>query len=845
MALIYKLKIPEDIFTSGRFEQTFGTVGNSTTTYKGTDDREYYTTSLRTQPAITSLYTIPKEDVSSRDFKVSTRLNENKSKITYTFSLVGPTAKMIIDYLRYARFPGFGITEAYHKPIEGLEYLYNLDKQIGITILDDCCPADGKKTKTVLEGYIPLNSVKYCLDGGCSVTCTIYEDTERVRAMACIESTVLGTRSNSGILRAAEGFNDKLHEEQFSDVTSTLFAGVNAKWFDACVEPESTGVAEFLLSLVGFLKLILIPPIFVILGVVIIITTVINIIIKGINLIPGVNIDIIDFALFTGVDFIGQIEQSVDIFFGTERMAEGVLGCKYIRGGFRVASIIKAACSICGFSSESLRSLTTEGFEDNSLIVTTPVSYNPFVPFGYIHQQINPILQDGFNTAYIPAEEAYTRRKEKNLIKDYLGANNPTEFFNSLSDIAVRASSIETTDKVFDRLGTLWGTTWQVVSTPETNLTPTKIQLMLGPLEGRYIFDKSELVTIKDASICYEAGDGQPIGFETNFTSDSNDKAGNRQLRGYKGYISYLNTDFIDRKPKEIKSYDVAFSPVHFVDSLRNDTLYDEYSGKTRNSGLYNPFKTFFEGGLMVNGSVFTTVPKLVTFYIASTNVLDNRKACRVKEDNNLWLGSRRMSDYVDTFVANSAGDNALIFTPSKPAALPTGLQNLIPYYSIGYFGKNKSISSTIEDSKISLLANDLDNKFSSENFGYSEALENIRQGKRSYTGPFNNYITGNEIPADSQSYNFAPLMEFTLEKENYICGDDDLMNECITSAVVKKANRDLYETDNPNYKLRLLKLSQGLGVVTSLEIDYENRSIKAEGYVIPFFQRGVDYSSI
>lgn len=846
MALIYTLKFPPNLLDAA--EQTTGYDRDSLTgNYITNRVSDLGTISQSLNNVRTPLFpteiVLPREDIATPDLKVSTRLEENKSKITYEFGLIGSTAREIINYLRYIRLPAG--TDAYPEPIEDLEYLFNIDKHLILEVRDNCCPVitDGRaRDKLVLKGYIPLNTIRYCENGACSVDCTIYEDTKRTQAIKCIENTVLGVKSNVGKLVTAEYSTDKSFVAR-GGVNTMSFGTVAAKWFDVCVEPQNPTGAAILMGFIGAIKALVLIPLTAIILAIDLIIIVINTIISAINVIPGINVDKIDTI---GID--GGFD-AFDEFFGIEIMAEGLFGCKYVRGGYYASSIIKTICSECGFSVQQFRDATEiNTFNDDFTAVKTPVSLNPYTAFGNASGGIaERFISTGEDTVYVPAEEAFTRREESKILDNLANADQDQKT-SIKRNVAIRATSIETTDKILSRLGSLWGTGWDVVSCPVSEDTPNGIQLQVGPLEGRYAFSRSDIVdvnvdnselAINDADVCYTIGDNVPIGYSTTWTQDSSDQVGNSQIKAYNGYVSFRNLDLEQQKPKNIADYPVDFAPVQHIGSVKQNTYYDDAPSFIG----FPDFEDFFEEGQMVNSSPFITVPKLVTITDGSARVLQSGVAARVKRKNYSYFGSYRISDTVFSAVI---GKEQLYDVGSQNVfdySNTLGIQNHVNYHTVGY-GPSGITSTSLTFDDIEFLVQDYVQKFGSEAVGEGFARNAIISGTTpfAYLGPFTNMPSGREVITDSTTYNFAPLMEFTLEKENYTCEEEELINQCLTEAVLKVTNPNQHDINNPSYKLRLLRLTQGLGVVTSTEIDYENRKISAEGYVIPFFQVGVDY---
>lgn len=426
MALIYKLTFPPNLFTTARDGESFSSnsSGGQITSYN-TNEYNLSVGNVVIQVSDTRDiefprdYQIPNEDIASADFKVSTKLEENKSKITYRLSLVGSTAKLIIDFLKYIRFPSG--SNDYPRPLEKAEYLFALDKQLSIEVTDDCCPVtvNGRgSNKLVIKGFIPLNTISYCGGEACSVDCTIFEDSKRTDAIKCIESTVLGVGSNVGKLVTSEIATDYV----LDNTRSTTFATVKAKWFDSCIEPKSPGTSLLLLNFIGLIKTALLPPLIVVIATIATIATVVNVIIRAVNLIPGVNIPLISIGSdVTGTDPIATAIELLEELFGTEVIVENILGCRYIRGGFSVRSIISTVCSVCDFSTKKFRDgINFNTTNDDFAGIKVPVSSNPFISFGDVLDRKNrrertDILAE--TSVYIPAEEAFSKKEERRLLR--------------------------------------------------------------------------------------------------------------------------------------------------------------------------------------------------------------------------------------------------------------------------------------------------------------------------------------------------------------------------------------------------------------------------------------------
>jgi hypothetical protein len=772
----------------------------------------------------------PTGDVKSKDFKVSTKLEEINSKITYDLSFGGETARLIIRYLKSIRFPL--LPEDSPRVQKDIEYLFNEGKDIMIQVFDNCC---GTEPKLIVEGYIPLNSIRYCEDS-CSVNFTIYEAGDRTSALDCLSSTVLGIKNNWTLTQVSgfEILSDFNHKIQTGIETVTKFANKTAKWFDVCIEPTSPGLITILLNFLGWQKIMLALFFLPIIAAIAALILVINGIIAAINIIPGVNVTPIT-NIVNGDS--GPLALFDDLF-GLERLVEGLYGCRYVRGGYRVATVITSACAACGLVKSSgvggtvsatdvfNEAQATAIMADKELAITA----NPFVVNGAMNGPLLNNKIDTYNTVYMPAEEAYKRRKEK---KTQRGSGD---------DILGRAASIETADKIFNRLSSLWGNTWNVVNIPFTRGTlDNRIQLQLGPNESRYAFRKEDFVNIPEMKICYTVGDKPHVGYSTTWQQDSSDTPANKQSAHHNGYLSYYTGSARGRQSNGIKDYPVDFAPAHYIASLKDDSLYDDLRANRTVIVGFTQLRDFFVTGTLIQGTEFTSVPKLIQFKVENTNVLDYGRTCRVANYNSSFGGAYRMSSEIYTEVDIATADEAFLKgIPNSPATPITGIQSVIPKYSAGYFGNNNVITG-VSDARISNLIDDYLKKYGSDEVGYDEARQRVRNANPSFLGPFTNALQFQTI-ADNPGYKFVPLMDFTVELDNYTCGQDDLFNQCITSAVLLTPTPGIDDV-TINFKLRLVKLSLGLGVLTELEIDYENRSIKGSGYVIPFVQNGIDYS--
>jgi hypothetical protein len=389
----------------------------------------------------------------------------------------------------------------------------------------------------------------------------------------------------------------------------------------------------------------------------------------------------------------------------------------------------------------------------------------------------------------------------------------------------------------------LFGNSWNVVDVPISITSPRGIQLQLGGNESRYSFRKEDFVNIETMDVCYKISEGTPIGYSTTWQQDSSDVSANKQLPNFNGYITYFFNTLSGRKSKNVKNYNVEFTPAHYIGSLKDDSLYDDLRANRTSIIGFTQLRDFFVTGTLIQGTEFTSVPKLIQFNVADTNVLNFGRTCRLANHNSSYSAAYRMSSVIYTSVVSTTFDTAILQPiPSSPVTPVTGIQSLLPHYSVGYFGENNTIPANFTDAQIDNLVTDYLKKYGSSEVGYTEALQRVRNATPSFLGSFNNTSSSATTLADNIGYKFASLMEFTVELDNYTCGQDNLFEECVTSAIRQTPTAGIDDAII-NYKLRLVKLSLGLGVVTELEIDYENRKIEASGYVIPFVQNGIDYS--
>jgi hypothetical protein len=820
MALIYNITFPQDftqrvIGEPSFFEQTSGLVFTSNPL------RSFSISDIRNIDEYGTTVTIPNFDVASTEFVVNSTIKERNVNVNYSITFVGETAKLITKYIKAIRFPGGTDETPEIKP--SLEYQFTIEKYLSIEVIDDCCVGVDGGENLVIQGIIPLDSFSFNQDNDCEVTGVIYEDSEKIQILKCLNQTVLGVRSNVGVQVAAEIINDNISQAAFNENTQSDFSTVFAKWFDVCIPPNNIGTAQFLINIVTFIRRLLYLPILSIILILIPLVLTVNLIIAAINVLPGVNITPLPTNPFN------LASEIADFIFSPDTMVENVLGCKYTRGGYRVSSVIKAACSLCNLTSVKIPDALISTFS-GSVNGNINISYNPFVPNGSLTGVPHPRLKETFNTAYIPAEDAITKRKESEIRQAisnlFFGSNRM-----SSRDVAIRASSIETITKIFDRLSSLWDTQWNVVK------TPVGYQLILGPSEGVYAFDKTTFVEPNPKTVIeYEVPDSTSLTYITEFEQDSNDSESNRAHQFHRGFLNF-GSPFQSRNPTS-KTYEnkVQFAPTMFTGSRRDDTMYDEVR---LGEGLLEEF--LFQAyqipdGIIVNSDTFISVPRLVNFLVGETDDrVTSGRSCRVANHNEVWGAPFRMADTYNSILF--PGINLSPLFTHYP--LPVGIQNKIPLFSTAYRNTERLTVSFVD---AEFLAEDYMNKFRGRNNSTPDAFLSILEGTGALLGPFSNLTRDNILPSDSNTYNFSPLVNFRLELAGYECEDLENFLGTIDIAKHKVTNTGLYEID-ANYKLSLLKLEMGLGVVEEMQVDYVSKNIKANGFVIPFFQNGIDYS--
>lgn len=190
-------------------------------------------------------------------------------------------------------------------------------REVPILIFDDCPDASDFQT---FSGVVRGDLLKWC-HGECFVRTTVLEKTETSKAMDCIKSTLIFDNWN--------GFQQQDHPRmRYCDEIRPIF-----------IHQTILVMGQFLLLTLDVLT----PLVLVITGIV----TILNLIIDAVNLIPGVNIDHID---FDGDADTNTFEEWQSM---RAKLQETIIGCGRAHPSPLVRSYIANVCGKCGIAFQS------------------------------------------------------------------------------------------------------------------------------------------------------------------------------------------------------------------------------------------------------------------------------------------------------------------------------------------------------------------------------------------------------------------------------------------------------------------------------------------------------------
>ena len=205
-----------------------------------------------------------------------------------------------------------------------------------LDIYEDCSTPNILVFRGVLKG----NTVGWC-DDGCSCTGTAVEKTEQTDAMDCIMSTLIADNRN--------GFRSQQHPRM-----------------SYCDDPRPGAMHQTLLILGAILKTIMLAltPVVIIMTVIV---SVINLIIDAVNVLPGVNIDHIDFDGDSSTNLLDEWQNL------QTKLELNMIGCARKHPSPLVRSYILNVCSICNLNFQSSVLNTPGNPYYNSVLFSAPV----------------------------------------------------------------------------------------------------------------------------------------------------------------------------------------------------------------------------------------------------------------------------------------------------------------------------------------------------------------------------------------------------------------------------------------------------------------------------------------
>lgn len=210
-------------------------------------------------------------------------------------------------------------------------------REVPLVIYEDC----GDPAILLFTGVVRGAEVDWC-EGCDHATATAVEKTVATQAQDCIESTLIADNRN--------GFRSQQHPRMV--------------YCDE-IRPEWLHHIVMILSVILVLILYVLTPIVVIVTAII---QVINWIIDAVNVLPGVDIDHIDFDGDQSTNFLDEYVAWRD------RLIDGVIGCGRKHPSPLLRSYIGNVCSICGinFQSSIINDPTSDYY--NTVLFSAPVS---------------------------------------------------------------------------------------------------------------------------------------------------------------------------------------------------------------------------------------------------------------------------------------------------------------------------------------------------------------------------------------------------------------------------------------------------------------------------------------
>lgn len=337
--------------------------------------------------------------------------------------------------------------------------------------------------------------------------------------------------------------------------------------FQLCISWTFMVMFAFVMQL--FL-LILFPVVIVILGIMLVIGTVINGIITAINVIPGVNVPLLN---LTGIQ--NAITNFTNLVFGgfLDNWAIAMVetaGCGREHPSVLVRDYITNVCGKCGISVDGI---TAPVFFATSISLET--SDTTRGTSGYINVE-NP----HYNVTALYAEVERGIRRYENVSLFGKSNKNTTQFFIPAN------APIVTGAEFLNQLGTIYNTDWRVryVNSNGQTIPYLYIQrkdwFLTQP--GNYVYDftanspdRSKLVE----GVCFQwNGEKNPAFVKGLYSSDAADTCGNEAKKYYNNNYSFADVSQNPNFDGSLDKTSIYFSPAKFrLDGASTDYIMDAY----------------------------------------------------------------------------------------------------------------------------------------------------------------------------------------------------------------------------------------------------------------------------
>lgn len=276
----------------------------------------------------------PKEDYSPLDKSAITiRRDDEDGNLAYSFSGEIVFQRSAYQYL-------------YQKLIIGEDGIFGQAScaQVNVKVYDDCCKitdVDGQIVdKEVFNGKIMGDAIEFC-DGNCEITTNIMASDDYTEIVTCLKSTYV--YQNDFVYEDGKRFQQREHP-----------------FIRYCIAMQPTFIHD-LFFILGIGVVAGLVPVLAIVGTIV---TTINVVIAGINVIPGVNIPYIG----------GDISFFDDVFTILDFVNKYIMGCGNGHPAPFVRDYVRNVCEICGLQFKSSILNNPDSAYYNVMRLDAPVS---------------------------------------------------------------------------------------------------------------------------------------------------------------------------------------------------------------------------------------------------------------------------------------------------------------------------------------------------------------------------------------------------------------------------------------------------------------------------------------